>query len=470
MIEKMLTIEIKNKTQMIHWHDVLEIDLVLSGEIEAVRNNKTITVKEGEIIVFNRDDVHSIGSASENLLYVQIQMNLEYYNQYIPDIWTVLFHCSPENTDDVSRNLMGEIKSYISLISELIEKGAGDVDAEKKIIYYCIEILANLKMGFAATLNADRTPMNEEQAANSWKMIDYMYDHHNRKLTLHEVAQQIYVSDDYASRLLKRQHGKSFEEFLAFIRAEISIRFLLNTDMSISTIASECGFSAPRYYNAAFTRAYGCSPVEYRKKNKENFALEKQKTAAKILYDEGVSREETRRRLQKYKIYYDDGQVQRKKITIDLNSAGELPAKKPEAALFARKGRSVWAYEVQQVISEIPLHASQPEHGIFFWKENDAWKILIIQAENSDITEYSLRIQGLEKNGEYIYFREKTPDLPESVRKLFLQGRASLLHRDILRSFSQKTTEFGEIRSEEYLYMDITLSAEQIARIIVQKL
>ena len=71
MIEKMITVSIKNAAQPIHWHDLLEINLVLSGEMEVVRNNRSFHVGAGELMVLNRDDVHSVSSESEDLLYVQ---------------------------------------------------------------------------------------------------------------------------------------------------------------------------------------------------------------------------------------------------------------------------------------------------------------------------------------------------------------------------------------------------------------
>ena len=135
MIEKMLHISVKNTSQPIHWHDSLEIVFVLEGEMDVVRNNKTFQIKAGEIIVINRDDVHSISSKSDDLLYAQIHMHMEHYNQYIPDIWTVLVYCSPEEDDAVKKNLKKEIKSNISNIIQLIETQIINIDAERKIIY-----------------------------------------------------------------------------------------------------------------------------------------------------------------------------------------------------------------------------------------------------------------------------------------------------------------------------------------------
>lgn len=36
---------------------------------------------------------------------------------------------------------------------------------------------------------------------------------------------------------------------------------LLESDMTITDISYECGFSAPRYYNAAFKKYFSCTPL-----------------------------------------------------------------------------------------------------------------------------------------------------------------------------------------------------------------
>ena len=473
MIEKMLTVSIKNTIQPIHWHDFLEINFVLEGEMDVVRNNRQIHVESGEMMVLNRDDVHSISSESDELLYVQIHIEMEHFNMYIPDIWTVLIYCSPENNDTISKNLKSEMKSHIGSIIRYMEEQSSNVDAENRIIYYCVEILSNLKMGFLASVDDKLKEVSEEQKSRIWKAIDYMYDNHNRKLTLHEVAQWVFVSDDYLSRLLKKHNDMGFESFLAFIRSEMSIRLLLNTNLSITNIAYECGFSAPKYYNAAFLRIYGCEPTEYRKKNKSNFLIEKQHETPNILWDEGVDREYAHKCLKKYERIYGESNVIKKTIEIDISAIATATASTKTAEELNLPGTqkgTLWSYNIQKSLAEIQRPFSQPERNLFIWKEGEAIKIMVVNVDVSGGTEYLLKFTGLDETATYIYCREKTPNVPTSIKRIVNGGKIKTLNRDIIHNVFNMTLEYGEISLEHQAYMNMELGEEQVAKITIQKI
>ncbi len=102
------------------------------------------------------------------------------------------------------------------------------------------------------------------------------------------------------SRILKKETGRNFEETVAYVRAECSIRYLLESDMTITDISYECGFSAPRYYNAAFKKFCGCTPAEYRKKIKSSIRYSDDVSADSLVIQEGVDRDELRTLLSRY--------------------------------------------------------------------------------------------------------------------------------------------------------------------------
>ena len=472
MIEKMLHISVKNTSQPIHWHDPLEIVFVLEGEMDVVRNNKTFQIKAGEIIVINRDDVHSISSKSDDLLYAQIHMHMEHYNQYIPDIWTVLVYCSPEEDDAVKKNLKKEIKSNISNIIQLIETQIINIDAERKIIYYCIDILNSFKLAFQALTVSEGKKINEEQANRLWKIIDYIYDNHQRKLPLHEIAQIVYVSDDYLSKILKKQVGMGYEEFLAFIRSEMSIRSLLNTDKSISDISMEHGFSAPKYYNAAFQKNYECSPKEYREKNRDNFQLERHQEETILVYDEGIDRDHVLDLLKGFKLEPSNSTMS-KNISIDfrkLEACGELVTDFGLSVVWKGEIRN---FNLQRELSDVQIPYVQLDSNALAWWDHGALKILIIN--KNDITsscqkEYILRFYGLDPNEKYIYCRARSPEVPSSIGKLANSGNIGKLNREIIDNMYNMTYEFGEVYSEDQFYMNIEMKGEQLTKVILQKI
>lgn len=65
-------------------------------------------------------------------------------------------------------------------------------------------------------------------------------------------------------RKLKAISGMSTSEFLKLQRVKLASKLLKETDLSISEIGYEVGFSSPSYFNRCFKEVYHCSPKSYR--------------------------------------------------------------------------------------------------------------------------------------------------------------------------------------------------------------
>ena len=67
---------------------------------------------------------------------------------------------------------------------------------------------------------------------------------------------------------LKQETGMGVNDYINKIRIEKSVELLLNTDLSISEISYEVGFSYPRYFSTSFKNFKGVTPTNFKKENK----------------------------------------------------------------------------------------------------------------------------------------------------------------------------------------------------------
>jgi AraC-like DNA-binding protein len=77
-------------------------------------------------------------------------------------------------------------------------------------------------------------------------------------------AEQLHLSADYLSDVLKKETGKSAKEYL---HTEIIARAkhqLLNTSHTVNEIAYHLGFEYPQYFNRLFKAKVGMTPVAFR--------------------------------------------------------------------------------------------------------------------------------------------------------------------------------------------------------------
>ncbi|CUH96305.1 hypothetical protein P22_2395 [Propionispora sp. 2/2-37] len=84
-------------------------------------------------------------------------------------------------------------------------------------------------------------------------------------LSLQEVADHMQISATYLSRLLKQETGLSFIDYLTHVRVSKAIQLMGDPGIKIYEIAERVGYSSQHYFSTAFKKAFGVSPVEYRK-------------------------------------------------------------------------------------------------------------------------------------------------------------------------------------------------------------
>ncbi len=93
---------------------------------------------------------------------------------------------------------------------------------------------------------------------------EYILANFDRKLTLEDIARQVYLSNSYVSSIFKKETGVSVVDYANQIRIDRSKRLLIETDFSISFISSRCGFDDQSYFTRMFKKLVGMSPRNYR--------------------------------------------------------------------------------------------------------------------------------------------------------------------------------------------------------------
>jgi AraC-like DNA-binding protein len=95
---------------------------------------------------------------------------------------------------------------------------------------------------------------NEEQTANGLPSIQY-------------VADNVHLSPNYLSDLLKKETGRSTKDYINDFLVEKAKRLLLNSNDTVSSIAYHLGFNYPHYFSRLFKAKTGVSPNAYREVN-----------------------------------------------------------------------------------------------------------------------------------------------------------------------------------------------------------
>lgn len=97
------------------------------------------------------------------------------------------------------------------------------------------------------------------------KAISYIDSNLTINLTLEDVANHVYLSQFYFSRLFKKEIGVSFITYLNQQRIEQAKVLLTQSNLSIKSISQTIGYSQTSYFCKIFKELVGMTPVNYRK-------------------------------------------------------------------------------------------------------------------------------------------------------------------------------------------------------------
>lgn len=87
----------------------------------------------------------------------------------------------------------------------------------------------------------------------------------DEKLSLTEVSNELSVSPNYLSSLIKRTKKKNFITLLTERRMQAAYDMLMYSSMKILEIAEKCGYNDQHYFNYCFKKFYGESPGRLRR-------------------------------------------------------------------------------------------------------------------------------------------------------------------------------------------------------------
>ncbi|MBD0725987.1 hypothetical protein B6A10_12420 [Flavobacterium sp. L1I52] len=97
-------------------------------------------------------------------------------------------------------------------------------------------------------------------------VYQYIKENYKKEISLDEVAQIANLTPTSFCRMFKSKTKKNFIEYLNEIRISNACKQLIETDMSISEIAYNCGYKTVSNFNKLFKKNTGNTPKEYKNK------------------------------------------------------------------------------------------------------------------------------------------------------------------------------------------------------------
>lgn len=138
----------------------------------------------------------------------------------------------------------------------------------KRLITIHIETLLDYCLRFYERQFITRTNANQDILTRFERLLDDYFTkgqaQQNGLPTVKYCATELCLSPNYFGDLIKKETGKSAQEYIQLKVTKIAKDLVLNPEKSISQIAYELGFQYPQHFTRLFKKLTGCTPHEYR--------------------------------------------------------------------------------------------------------------------------------------------------------------------------------------------------------------
>lgn len=251
-----------------HWHNCIEIFLVLSGKLIITVENETYHLLEDDIILINCGQMHEIQNC-ENVV-VTLQINPAYYKKGLES--GAYFLCNSALYHNKMK--FNELKR---IIAKMIYVQYNDKeDNELLTLSFSYQLLLILIKNFKS--NEERSTQAVSKSLQRLDgIIQYLSENYADDITLEQIAEREYLSPSYLSHYFKTNMGVTFFNYLTGIRMNHAVNDLLTTNLTIEQIAINNGFANSRYFVNTFKKQFGMLPRQFRNIQKNNTETKKEK-------------------------------------------------------------------------------------------------------------------------------------------------------------------------------------------------
>jgi len=141
----------------------------------------------------------------------------------------------------------------------------------RKLIARNIELLLDYCMRFYERQFITRTAKNKDVLTKFENLLDeYFYERKpitDGLPTVKYFADRVFLSPNYFGDMIKKETGKTAQEYIKTKIIELAEEMLLGTEKTVNQISYELGFQYSQHFNRIFKKTTGHTPSEYRKVN-----------------------------------------------------------------------------------------------------------------------------------------------------------------------------------------------------------
>lgn len=259
--------------ELYHSHDFIEMAFILSGHGRYRINGSLYDISEGDIIILNPGQKHQALCTDPSNPATEFFVGLcdvrfgDFPENYLP------LHLKDLTSDPATQSPIlhtsGELRQKLFKICTAMSV-ENDVCRSGRYIMlksYLMQMLILLLREQSEPVKIN-TGCSFESTSKKYvvdQIVNYFEDHYSEKISLDQIAENMYLSPFYISRIFKSETGDTPIRHLINIRLEKAKELLENGfDGSIQEVAAEVGYDDVYHFSKLFKKRFGMPPSKIR--------------------------------------------------------------------------------------------------------------------------------------------------------------------------------------------------------------
>lgn len=249
----------KFSMNIFHYHLEYELYFLEDGDRNLLIGDKLKTIKKNDVALIKSNVIHhtSGGACTRTIVYI----SKNYLKRFFTDkTINKLLSCFSKEAISLSAEDFAACKKMLNKMQAEFSENPKDNNS--------FITLANLLL-LLGDASKDISSVSETDGKNLLTdILSYINKNYQTIRSLDDISSKFFITKFHLCRIFKEKTGATINTYINRLRLKKACELLQTTDLNAVSIAENCGFNSPIYFSQSFKKAFGISPIVYRKEKK----------------------------------------------------------------------------------------------------------------------------------------------------------------------------------------------------------
>ena len=243
----------KTPMPLMHHHNSFELYYIIRGEREYFIGDEFYQLCDGDMVLIPRTLLHRTAGkgASRFLVYFSLAFLERFFTQETVETLclekTLVFRPDESRREQISRDFNALYTAF--------QKGENGA-LSAGFLYQILFTMTHTQNAFVPKDYSD---------GRIGQIVRYINENYGKIEDIGQIADRFFVSKYHLCRSFNKSLGLSLVSYLNTIKVRAACALMQNERLTMTEIASRCGFNSSSYFCKVFKNEKGLSPSAYRK-------------------------------------------------------------------------------------------------------------------------------------------------------------------------------------------------------------